>query len=105
MVIDWIVLHSKWLLRFSEANKLDRNRPALVQKLEETMLAVGAWLSEINNCCGVLNNFSFSVYSLAIALHIELLDMGCQFAESLTIWYDGPCRVALYCSSVEPYQT
>jgi hypothetical protein len=59
MIIDWIVCHSKGLLRFSEADELDWDSPALMEKLEETMLAVGAWLSEINNCCGVVNDCSF----------------------------------------------
>lgn len=77
------------MLRFSKSDELNRDSAPLMEKLEETMLSVGSRLSEINNSSWVVNYFAFRVNSLSIALHIELLDMGCKFAEGLAVRNNG----------------
>ena len=51
-----------------------------MEKLEETVLAIGSRLTKINNCSRVLNNLSLLVHSLTVAFHIELLDVRGKFA-------------------------
>lgn len=72
-----------------------------MEELEEAMLAVGAWLSKINDSCGVIYDIAFGINSFSIALHVKLLDVRSEFAEGLAIRNDGSCGVALDRSSEE----
>ena len=79
-----------WLLGLSESNKFDGDSASLVEKLEETMLAIGARLSEVDNTSLIMNNLSFGVDSLSVTLHIQLLNMWCKFAQGLAVWNNSP---------------
>ncbi len=95
MVAHWVAAHCERLLRFGEADELDWSCSALMEQLEEAVLTIGAGLSEIDNCSLVSYHFSFRVYSLAVAFHVQLLDVGSELAEGLAIRDDGSRCVAL----------
>ena len=93
------------LLGFSETDELDGSWSALVQELEETVLSVGSGLTEVDRRGLVVDVCSLRVHSFAIALHVELLDVGCEFAESLAVGDNGSCGIALNGCSQETDET
>ena len=80
MTANWFAFEGEGLLRFCESNEFDWDHSSLVEQLEETMLAIGAWFSEINNCSLVVDFFSFSVDSLSVAFHVQLLNVWSKLA-------------------------
>lgn len=70
MVVDWLILDIVGLLRFWKAYKLDRDDSALMEKLKETVLAISAWLSKVDDSSLMGNKASFWIDSFSIALHI-----------------------------------
>ena len=49
------------------------------------MLAVGAWLPEVDDSSLPGDNLSLLVDPFAVAFHIKLLDVRCQLAEGLAV--------------------
>ncbi len=105
MTAHWLPLNTERLLGFGETNEFDWNDSTLVEKLEETVLAVCSWFSKIHNSCLVINLLSFCVDSLSIALHVELLDVWSEFAKGLTVWYNCSGRIILDHGSVKSQQS
>ena len=105
MVVDWIISDLVGLLGLSEAYELNRCHSTLVQQLEETMLPVGAWLPEVDHSSWVGDDLSLPVDPLSVALHIQLLNMGSELAQGLTIRNDSPGRVALNSRAMETDQS
>lgn len=89
------------LLGFCEPDELDWDCSALMQKLEETMLTVSSRFAEVDNSRLVGDLLAFGISALSVAFHIELLNMGSEFAKSLAVGNDGPCRVLLNHSPVK----
>ena len=67
------------VLGTGEADEFDGGDAALVQQLEEAVLAVGAWLPEVYYCCLVTYLLAATVYALSVALHVQLLDVRSEF--------------------------
>lgn len=66
-------MHRLW--RLAESDELGRNDASLVHELVEGVLAVGAGLSE-DDLSGLEGEHNaIDVHSLAIALHVKLLDV------------------------------
>lgn len=89
------------LLGFCEPDELDWDCSALMQKLEETMLAVSSRFAKVDNGRLVCDLLAFCINTFSVAFHIELLNMRGEFAKSLTVGNDGPCRVLLNHSPVK----
>ena len=99
MATDWLTLNDQRLLRFGESNEFNWNYSALVQKLEETVLTVRSWFTKIYYSRLVVDLLTFCVYSFAIALHVQLLNVWCELAQGLAIWNNCSGRVILdHCS-------
>ncbi len=62
---------------------------ALVQQLEEGVLAVGAGLTPDDRPGRARHRLALQRHALAEALHVELLEMGGQPCEALVIGQDG----------------
>ena len=105
MIVHRVVLDQVGLLWFGETNKLDWGHSPLVEQLEETVLAVGAWLSKIDDSCVVCDDFTLLVHSFSVTFHVELLDVRGKFAESLAVGYNGSWGITQDRSVVEAYQT
>lgn len=105
MIIHWLVCNYKGLLRFSEPNKFNRNNSSLMQQLEETVLSIGSRLSKVDNSSRILNDLSFFVNSLAITLHIQLLNVRSKLTKSLAIRNDSTSRKSLNRSSEKSKKT
>jgi hypothetical protein len=75
-----------------------------MNELEETVLAICTWLSKVDYSSWIVKDNSFGIDSFAVALHVQLLDMGCKFAKGLTIGDNGSCSISLYCCTVKTYQ-
>lgn len=107
VVRDGFTVHHDMSLRLSEANELSRDDPTLMHELVETMLTVGARLTEDNraglNTLGVSG--SGNADSLAIALHINLLNMGRESKQSLAVRKDSARLVSSNVRVVEAEKT
>ena len=102
VVVDWIIDNRVRLLRLRKADKLNRSDSALMQQLEEAMLAIGSRLSEVDHSSRIRDDFSLRVHSFSVALHIELLDVRGELAKGLAVRNNRTRCVTLHCSSVEP---
>jgi len=80
MIVDSLTLNFKGTLWFGESNEFNWSHSALMKQLEETMLSVGSRFSKIDHSSVPCHNFTLVGNSLAIALHIQLLDMRGKFA-------------------------
>src|ERR1019366_2162302 len=68
------MLLADWIERLAEADKVTRNKVcALVDQLEERVLAVCAWLAPVNRSGRIVHARAFERDVLAIALHCQLL--------------------------------
>lgn len=105
MVGDRFALKEVRSLRFGKSNEFDRNGSALMEQLEETVLSVRAWLPKVYNCCFILQNLPLLVDSFPVAFHIELLDVGGEFGQSLAVRDDGPGSKVLDRSVIESNQS
>lgn len=94
----------KGSLGLTEPDELAGYHPALVQQLIEAVLAVGTRLTEIDHSRVIAQRLSLQVDPLAVALHVELLNMGNEFAERLAVWQNGSCVEANYSRIVEADQ-
>lgn len=102
MVTNGLSLYSKGLLWLGKTYELNGDDSALMEELEETVLSVGTGLSKVDDCCLILNLFSFRVYSLAIALHVQLLDVRGELAQGLAVGDNSSSWVFLNAGPVEP---
>jgi hypothetical protein len=94
MVVDRIACNFIGLLGFGEADELNGGNSALMQKLKEAMLSVGAGFAEIDRCGFPGHNFSFVCDPFAVGFHVELLDVGGELAQGLAVGDDGASWVA-----------
>ncbi len=67
---------------------------ALVQQLEEGVLAVGAGFAPHDRAGGEADGAAIDVHRLAVALHVELLEVGREAAEALVVGNYGLGREA-----------
>jgi hypothetical protein len=93
-------------LGFTETNELGCNHSALVHELVETMLSICARLSKHNWACvnPSIKSCSTFVHTLAIALHVELLNVGWESNQRLTVRQDGASFDAAYIRVVKSNQ-
>lgn len=105
MVVDRIVLNQIGLLGLAETDELNGGNSPLMKKLEETMLAIGARLPKVDHSSFPTNHIPLLVDSLSVAFHVQLLNMGCKFAESLAVGDNCSCRVVFYGSVEETYKS
>ena len=76
--------------RLGGDQKIDRDHfGALVQQLEEGVLAVGARLAEDDRAGGARRGRAVARHALAVRLHVELLEIGRKTAEALVVGNDG----------------
>mmetsp|Transcript_55968 Transcript_55968/g.141730 ORF Transcript_55968/g.141730 Transcript_55968/m.141730 type:complete len:263 (+) Transcript_55968:1351-2139(+) len=73
------------VLALLEANEVRRNRPALVHQLVERVLSVRAGLSKVDGTGANGDLFTAHRDALAIALHVQLLDVRHEAGEGLAI--------------------
>lgn len=90
------------LLGFCEPDELGWDGAALVHQLVETVLAVGAGLTEVHYSGLIRKQFSSEVHTFSITFHIELLNVWDELAQSLAIGKNSPGGVLLDCGSIEP---
>ena len=90
MVRDDLRIVINWRLRFCEANELSCDRAALVHQLVEAMLSISAWLSKDYWSSVDISIETSSIFSarLAVALHIELLDVSWESQQGLAVRQD-----------------
>lgn len=105
VVVDWVVLDWIWLLWFSEAYEFHGRDPALMEELEEAVLSIGAGLAKIDNSSLVVDDISLGVHSFAVALHVQLLDVGRELAQGLAVGDDCSWGEALDGGPVKTNQT
>lgn len=82
-------------LRSAESNELAWNGSSLMKKLVETMLAIGSGLSEVDNSGFVSELLSVDGNSFPVTLHVKLLNVRSELAESLAVGQDGSGIVVL----------
>ena len=71
----------------AQGNEFDRYDIApLVQHLEKSMLPIGAGLAPDHRCSGGGELHSILVDAFAIALHLQLLQIGRQAAQAVAVW-------------------
>src|SRR5258708_40210345 len=86
-----VVVIAEGIERLAEANEVAGDQPgALVNELVEGVLAVGAGLTPDDRAGLVVDAVAFQVHMLAIAFHIELLEVSAQAVEILVIRQDRP---------------
>ena len=82
-------------LAVSETYKLQRNDVcSLMQQLVEGMLSVGSGLTEEYRTCHIVHRLTETVYGFTVGLHICLLQMCRETAQSLRIRQNCCCRVS-----------
>lgn len=103
MICDGFPIKLDRGLRFGESNELSRDHPSLVHQLIEAVLTVGAWFSEDDRAS--INTFGIpgpiNSNSLAIAFHVNLLDVGGKSVKGLAVRKDCPGGMTANVSVVE----
>lgn len=95
VVVDCLALNMQRILRLGKPDELCGDDSTLMQQLEETVLAVGSRLSEVDHSSLIGQLLTFCIYSLSIALHIQLLNVRSEFGQSLAVRDNGSSRVFL----------
>eukprot|EP00981_Chlorochromonas_danica_P015880 scaffold14720_cov172-Ochromonas_danica.AAC.5 len=80
--------------RSSEPNELRRHHTPLMDQLIERVLAISAWFSEDDLAAVEGQDRAIRADALAIALHIQLLDMRSEPPQRLSVGENGLSRVA-----------
>lgn len=75
-----------------KADKFSGDGAALMHQLVETVLAVGAWLTEDDRASvhARCESLAFKSDTLSIAFHIKLLNMSWESEECLAVWQESP---------------
>mmetsp|Transcript_139813 Transcript_139813/g.247023 ORF Transcript_139813/g.247023 Transcript_139813/m.247023 type:complete len:320 (+) Transcript_139813:347-1306(+) len=94
VVGNWFACNSDWILGYFEAKELRRNGTTLVHQLVERVLAIRAGLTKIKRPCACRTFSPIHHHALAVALHIQLLDVRNEPNESLTVRQDCTTLVA-----------
>mmetsp|Transcript_123357 Transcript_123357/g.345342 ORF Transcript_123357/g.345342 Transcript_123357/m.345342 type:complete len:584 (+) Transcript_123357:170-1921(+) len=92
VVGDGLAWKLHWVLGCREADELGRDDAALVHELAEGVLAVGPGLSEVDRAGAHRHLRAGHGHALAVAFHVELLDVGDEPRQRLAV---GEHRAAL----------
>jgi len=76
-----------------------------MEELIEGVLSIGTWFTEVDDTSFVRKFLSFNIDSLTVAFHIELLNVGSELRESLSIWQNGLGVISLNRDMIETDQT
>ena len=107
MIRDWLTFNAYRILRFSEADELCGDDPSLMHQLVETVLSVRSWLTKDDWACfdSWSKAYSLTSHSFSIAFHVELLNVGWKFKQSLTVRKNGSRGMPSDVIIVKPNQT
>mmetsp|Transcript_73394 Transcript_73394/g.174967 ORF Transcript_73394/g.174967 Transcript_73394/m.174967 type:complete len:218 (+) Transcript_73394:505-1158(+) len=89
-----LTIQADGILGGLKADEVCRNHSALVHELVEGVLAIGARLPEVDRTCGHCAFLAVHLHALAVALHVQLLDMRHKAHQRLAVRQHGTALVA-----------
>src|SRR5687768_5628345 len=84
------MMFAHWIVRFDGPDEICRDQfGPLMDQLIERVLSIGSRLAPNNWSGGIINERSVARHTLAIALHVSLLEVGRQTVQVLIVRQDG----------------